>query len=148
MNFIGGNMKQKWKPTQYVEISIHEIFAFQDKLDAVKDNPDKVWEVVDDFFWEAENQLELSPGFLKALGELTEDDFVPITLNKIDELFDDEDFDVNYNTASDYVNYVLYIRNKKNNQLNDNIYQKNISSELKPIKDPKNDIPFTPRHDF
>lgn len=141
-------MKQKWKPTQYVEISIHEIFAFQDKLDAVKDNPDKVWEVVDDFFWEAENQLELSPGFLKALGELTEDDFVPITLDKIDELFDDEDFDVNYNTASDYVNYVLYIRNKKNNQLNDNIYQKNISPESKPIKDPKNDIPFTPRHDF
>lgn len=149
MNFIDDNMKQKWKPTQYVEISIHEIFAFQDKLDAVKDNPDKVWEVVDDFFWEAENQLELSPSFLKALGELTEDDFVPLKIDNIDELFDDDDdYESNYATAQDYVNYVLYIRNKKNNQLNSNIYQKNISSESKPIKDLKNDIPFTPRHDF
>lgn len=149
MNFIDDNMKQKWKPTQYVEISIHEIFAFQDKLDAVKDNPDKVWEVVDDFFWEAENQLELSPGFLKELMGLTEDDFVSLKIDNIDELFDDDDdYENNYATAQDYVNYVLYIRNKKNNQLNDSIYQKNISSESKPIKDLKNDIPFTPRHDF
>ena len=50
--------------------------------------------------------------------------------------------------GQDYVNYGLYIHNKKNNQLNSNIYQKNISSESKPIKDLKNDIPFTPRHDF
>lgn len=149
MNLIGDNMKQKWKPTQYVEISIHEIFAFQDKLDAVRDNPEKVWEVVDDFFWEVENQLELSPSLLKELMGLTEDDFVPLKIDNIDELFDDDDdYESNYATAQDYVNYVLYIRNKKNNQLNNNIYQKNISSESKPIKDPKNDIPFTPRHDF
>ena len=147
MNFIGDNMKQKWKPIQYVEISIHEIFAFQDKLDAVKDNPDKVWEVVDDFFCKAENQLELSPGFLK-MG-LTKDDFVPLKIDNIDKLFDDDDdYESNYATAQDYVNYILYIRNKKNNQLNNNIYQKNTSSESEPIKDPKNDIPFTPRHDF
>ena len=147
MNFIGDNMKQKWKPIQYVEISIHEIFAFQDKLDAVKDNPEKVWEVVDDFFWKAENQLELSPGFLK-MG-LTKDDFVPLKIDNIDELFDDDDdYESNYATAQDYVNYILYTRNKKNNQLNNNIYQKNTSSESEPIKDPKNDIPFTPRHDF
>ena len=141
-------MKQKWKPMQFIEISMHEIFAFQDKLDAVKDDPEKVWDVVDDFFMECEGQLEVSPQLLKELSEFTEDDFVPISLEKIDDLFDDEDFEQNYLTARDYVNYVLYVRNKKNNQLNDNIYQKNISSEPKPIKDPKNDIPFTPRHDF
>lgn len=141
-------MEQKWKPIQFVEISMHEIFAFQDKLDAVKDNPEKVWDVVDDFFMECESQLEVSPQLLKELSELTEDDFVPISLEKIDDLFDDEDFEQNYLTARDYVNYVLYIRNEKNNQLNDNIYQKNILSKSKPIKDPKNDIPFVPRHDF
>ena len=42
-----------------------EIFAFQDKLDAVRDEPEKVWQVVDAFFDEAENQLELSPKFLR-----------------------------------------------------------------------------------
>ena len=58
-------MKQKWKPTQFVEISMYEIFCFQDKLDAVKDDPKKVWDIVDSFFMEVENQLEMSPGFLK-----------------------------------------------------------------------------------
>jgi hypothetical protein len=88
-------MKQKWKPMQFVEISMHEIFAFQDKLDAVQDNPEKVWQVVDDFFWEVENQLELDPNFIKELHELDlESDFVE--LKEIENLFDDnvEDYSV------------------------------------------------------
>lgn len=107
-------MKQKWKPTQYVELSIYEIFCFQDKIDAVKDNPEEVWKVIDDFFWEIENQLELSPNFIKELQELDlEKDFVPLEIEEIDDLFDDDDdFESNYATAQDYVNYVLYIRNK------------------------------------
>ena len=129
-------MKQKWKPMQFVEISMHEIFAFQDKLDAVKDDPEKVWDVVDDFFMECEGQLEVSPQLLKELSKLTEDDFVPISLEKIDDLFDDEDFEQNYLTARDYVNYVLYLRKKENKE--------KLESDLKL----KEDIPFIPRHDF
>lgn len=125
-------MKQKWKPTQYVEISIDEIFCFQDKLDAVKDDPEKVWDVVDNFFMEAENQLELSPGFLKELQELDlEKDFVPLSIDDIEDLFDDDDFDANYQTAQDYVNYVMYLRDKDALKIEE-----------------KYDIPFVPRHHF
>ena len=110
MNFISDNMKQKWKSTQYVEISMHEIFAFQDRLNAVRDDPEKVWDVVDDFFMECENQLELSPNFLKELQEIDDSDSVPISLGEIDELFEDEDYESNCITAQDYVNYILYVK--------------------------------------
>ena len=84
------NMKQEWGKTQFVKISIDEIFAFQDKLDAVKNDPEKVWQVVDEFFWEAENQLELSPRFLRELQKIDlEEDSIPI--EDADELLDNED---------------------------------------------------------
>ena len=138
-------MKQKWKPMQFVEISMHEIFAFQDKLDAVQDNPEKVWDVVDDFFMECENQLELSPGFIKELHDYDlEKDFVPLSLSDIDDLFDDDDFSHSYITASDYVNYVLYLRDKNEQECLDN----NHLDTKKGIKKFREDIPFTPRHDF
>lgn len=90
-------MKQKWKKMQFVEISMDEIFCFQDKLDNVKDNPKEVWNVVDSFFMEAENQLELSPGFIKSLQEAKLDgDFVELDLDKLEDLFpedmEEEDF--------------------------------------------------------
>ena len=141
MNFISDNMKQKWKSTQYVEIPMHEIFAFQDKLDAVKDDPEKVWDVVDDFFMECENQLELSPNFLKELQEIDDTDFVPISLEKIDELFEDEDYESNYITAQDYVNYVLYVKNQSD-EIDTRL------EDLKRVKKFREDIPFVPRHDF
>ena len=125
-NYRCESMKQKWKPMQFVEISMHEIFAFQDKLDAVKDDPEKVWDVVDDFFMECENQLELSPGFIKELSNIKlEDDFVPLSIETIDDLYNDEDFEQNYFTAQDYVNYVF------------------TKADVK-----RYDIPFSPRHDF
>lgn len=116
-------MRQKWKKTQYIEISIDELFCFQDKLNAVKDDPEKVWEVVDAFFWEVENQLELDPDFIKELQTVDIDtDFTSI--DDIDVLF--EDFEnPQERTAQDYVNYVIAKSNKK-----------------------RYDIPFTPRHDF
>ena len=129
-------MKQKWKPIQFVEISMHEIFAFQDKLDAVKDNPEKVWDVVDDFFMECEGQLEVSPQLLKELSELTEDDFVPISVEKIDDLFDDEDFEANLITARDYVNYILYCQEKQQDK------------EKTDFEKFQEDIPFSPRLHF
>ena len=101
-------MKQKWKEMQFVEISMHEIFCLQDRLDSVKDCPEKVWDIFDDFLMECENQLEMDPGFIKALQELDlEKDFVLLkNLDDYDELCEQED-DPNYLTAKDYVNYIL-----------------------------------------
>lgn len=141
MNLMGDNMKQKWKPTQYVEISIHEIFAFQDRLDAVRDDPEKVWDVVDDFFMECENQLELSPNFLKELQEIDDSDSVPISLGKIDELLEDEDCESNCITAQDYVNYILYVKNQSD-EIDIRL------EDFKRVKKFREDIPFVPRHDF
>ena len=141
MNLISDNMEQKWKSTQYVEISMHEIFAFQDRLNAVRDDPEKVWDVVDDFFMECENQLELSPNFLKELQEIDDSDSVPISLGEIDELFEDEDYESNCITAQDYVNYILYVKNQSD--------EIDISLEdFKRVKKFREDIPFVPRHDF
>ena len=134
-------MEQKWKPTQYVEISIHEIFAFQDRLDAVRDDPEKVWDVVDDFFMECENQLELSPNFLKELQEIDDTDSVPISLGEIDELFEDEDCESNCITAQDYVNYILYVKNQSD-EIDIRL------EDFKRVKKFREDIPFVPRHDF
>ena len=108
---------------QFVEISMHEIFCFQDKLDKVKDDPEKVWEVVDEFFWEAENQLELDPNFIKELNELDlEHDFVSI--NNIDDLFKDE-------CGEDY-----------------NPSHIEVLKSYKEYRKKKEDIPFVPRHNF
>ena len=141
MNFISDNMKQKWKSTQYVEISMHEIFAFQDRLNAVRDDPEKVWDVVDDFFMECENQLELSPNFLKELQEIDDSDSVPISLGEIDELFEDEDYEFNCITAQDYVNYILYVKNQSD-EIDIRL------EDFKRVKKFREDIPFVPRHDF
>lgn len=144
-------MKQKWKPMQFVEISMHEIFAFQDKLDAIKDDPEKVWDVVDSFFMECENQLELSPSFIKELQEIDEGDFVPLSLEKIDELLEDEDFSANYLTACDYVNYVLYLRDKsvkEKPQPDPKLEHIEVYGKDKFNKKMREDIPFVPRHDF
>lgn len=108
-------MRQKWKKMQFVEISMHEIFCFQDKLDAVADDPQKVWDVVDDFFMEVENQLELSPGFIKSLKELDlDEDFVELDLNGLDDLFDDGADDEDYNDYEVLKAYQEYKRNRNN----------------------------------
>ena len=108
-------MRQKWKRMQFVEISMHEIFCFQDKLDAVADDPQKVWDVVDDFFMEVENELELSPGFIKSLKELDlDEDFVELDLSGLDDLFDDDVDDENYNDYEVLKAYQEYKRNRNN----------------------------------
>ena len=107
-------MKQKWKKIQAVEITVDEIFCLQDKLDMVKDDPIKVWEVFDDFLATCESQLEVSPTFLKQLHDVDiEKDFVPLSINELDELLNDCDFDAEHSIAEDYVNYVLAQKNKK-----------------------------------
>ena len=136
-------MRQKWKPTQYIEISVHEIFCFQDKLDAVKNNPEKVWEVVDDFFMECENQLEISPGLLKELEKFNPDDYIPI--KDIDDLFktcnivitDKNDTEAIKKAFEDMIA-----------ELEAQIKDYNVIKEYKSYLKSKEDIPFIPRHDF
>ena len=84
------NIKQQWGKTQFVKISMDEIFAFQDKLDAVRDEPEKVWQVVDAFFDEAENQLELSPRFLTQLQKIDLEES-SISIKNADESLYNED---------------------------------------------------------
>ena len=128
-------MKQKWKSMQFVEISMHEIFAFQDRIDEAKGDADKLFEIFDDFLDECESQLELAPDFLKELHEIDlEKDFVPLTIKEIDELFEDDDGENCCNVAEDYVNYVLYHKGKVHG------YTDRIKSEY--------DIPFRPRLNF
>ena len=113
-------MRQKWESIQYVEISIHEIFCFQDKLDAAGNDPEKLWDIIDDFFSQAENELELNPNFIRDLKDADIDtDFIEI--EDVNDVFEEQ----HERTAQDYVNYVLAQAKKK-----------------------RYDIPFTPRHDF
>lgn len=122
-------MRQKWKKTQAVEITIDEIFCLQDKLDMVRDKPEEVWNVIDDFLAICESQLELSPTFLKQLHDVDiDDDFVPLSTEEIEELFEDDDGEGCYNVAEDYVNYVLALRKKQEKK--------------------KYDIPFQPTLNF
>lgn len=141
-------MKQKWKSTQYVELSIDEIFCFMDKLNAVQDDPQKVWDVVDNLLWEMESQLELSPNFLKELAELDlNKDFVEVDINNLEDLFsDDDDFENNYATAQDYVNYVLYMQNKEKTVSDNKL--KHIEAATETVSKDKYDIPFMPRLNF
>lgn len=123
-------MRQKWKKTQVVEITIDEIFCLQDKLDMVRDKPEEVWNVIDDFLAICESQLELSPTFLKQLHEVNiDDDFIPLSEEDINELFEDDDGEQCYNVAEAYVNYIL---NKK----------------TKIDEKEKYDIPFQPTLNF
>jgi hypothetical protein len=59
----------------------------------VKDDPNKVWDVVDDFFMEVENQLELDPDFIKELSELSSDEnyvLLNLDVKELDDLFEEE----------------------------------------------------------
>ena len=69
---------------------MHEIFAWQDKLDAIEDEPEKAWELFNDFLNECEDQLELNPEFIKQLDEAMDEDCMPLNMEYETNLFDDE----------------------------------------------------------
>lgn len=78
-------MKQKWKETQYIEISMDELFVWWDWLDSLKDTPEKAFDLFTKFLEECEDQLEYSPEFLE---KFKEEEFVPV--KDYEDLFDDE----------------------------------------------------------
>ena len=77
-------MKQKWKETQYIEISMEELFVWWDWLDSFKDTPEKAFDLFTKFLEECEDQLEYSS---EVLEEYKEEEYIPV--ENINDLFDD-----------------------------------------------------------
>ena len=136
-------MKQKWKPMQFVEISMHEIFAFQDRLDAVKDDPEKVWEIVDDFFADCENQLEINPGLLRELQNMDLDSYVEV--KDIDDLFNDCNIIIKNKNDTESIQEAFC---DMLCELKDQAQKNKVVKEYKCYIKDVTDIPFMPRHDF
>lgn len=92
-------MRNKWQEEQFVEISVSELFTWWDWLDSLKDEPEKAFDLFTKFLEACEDQLELSPRFIEELEKTKDEDFVSI--DNIDDLFDDEDMDDDFNFAND-----------------------------------------------
>lgn len=79
-------MRQQWMKTQFIIMSMDEMFCWWDRLDALKDTPEKAFDLFTEFLEECEDQLEYSIDFID---EMNNDSFVPIDVDNIDDLFDD-----------------------------------------------------------
>ena len=66
-----------------------------------------------------------------------------VNTKDVNELFKDEDFDANYKTAQDYVNYILYVNAK--DKVNDRLQH---IEDIIDVASAIDDIPFSPRHSF
>lgn len=74
---------------QYVVISVDTLFQWWDWLDALENEPEQAFYLFTQFLEACEDELELHPDLIKELDELDRDDFVPIDVEDIDDLFDD-----------------------------------------------------------
>lgn len=78
-------MRQQWMETQFIIISMDEMFCWWDRLDALKDSPEKAFDLFTEFLEECEDQLEWNCDFVDKM----KDDYVPIDIDTIDDLFED-----------------------------------------------------------
>ena len=74
---------------QYVVISVDTLFQWWDWLDALENEPEQAFYLFTQFLEACEDELELHPDVVKELEELDRDDFVPIDVEDLDDLFDD-----------------------------------------------------------
>lgn len=74
---------------QYVVISVDTLFQWWDWLDALENEPEQAFYLFTQFLEACEDELELHPDVIKELDELDRDDFVPIDVEDLDDLFDD-----------------------------------------------------------
>ena len=72
-------MFNKYIKTQYVCISVSELFDWWDRLDS---NPDNAFELFTEFLENAEDTLEVEPG------TVTDEEFVPLKVCCEEDLFD------------------------------------------------------------
>ena len=86
-------MKQKWDKTQYIELTMDELFVWWDWLDSLKDTPEKAFDLFTKFLEQCEDQLELHPDFIKAMEEAEDDEWIHV--KSLDDLFDDEEEEIN-----------------------------------------------------
>ena len=71
-------MFNKYIKTQYVCISVSELFDWWDRLDS---DPDNAFELFTEFLENAEDTLDVKPN-------VVDDDFVPLTVCCEEDLFD------------------------------------------------------------
>lgn len=82
-------MKQKWGKTQYIELTMDELFVWWDWLDSLNDTPEKAFDLFTKFLEQCEDQLEFDPDFIDRMNELEEkDEWVHVDC--LDDLFDDD----------------------------------------------------------
>jgi len=83
-------MNNTWiEGKQYVVISVDTLFQWWDWLDALENEPEQAFYLFTQFLEACEDELELHPDVIKELEELDRDDFVPIHVEDLDDLFDD-----------------------------------------------------------
>lgn len=74
---------------QYILISVDTLFQWWDWLDALENEPEQAFYLFTQFLETCEDELELHPDVIKEMEELDRDEFVPLELKDIDDLFDD-----------------------------------------------------------
>jgi hypothetical protein len=103
-------MRNTWiDGEQYVLISLNTLFQWWDWLDALENEPEQAFYLFQQFLEACEDTLELHPDFIKYMDSLDRDEFIPLEVNDIDDLFDDLDtyttnkeLDVPFNPRFDF----------------------------------------------
>lgn len=82
-------MFNKYIETQHVCISVSELFDWWDRLDALKDTPEKAFDLFTEFLEKAEDELELSDDIKRELEE-NSNEMKILNITGYNDLFDDE----------------------------------------------------------
>lgn len=82
-------MNNMWiEGKQYILISTDTLFQWWDWLDALENEPEQAFYLFTQFLEACEDELELSPDFIREMESISEEDFTPI--KDFDDLFDDK----------------------------------------------------------
>ena len=71
-------MFNKYIETQHVCISVSEVFDWWDRLDALKDTPEKAFDLFKEFLEQAEDTLDIDPKIFE--DDLSRDEYVKVDL--------------------------------------------------------------------
>lgn len=78
-------MFNKYIETQHVCISVSEVFDWWDRLDALKDTPEKAFDLFTEFLEKAEDELEIDDDTIKEILDNDES----LEVNSYHDLFED-----------------------------------------------------------
>ena len=71
-------MFNKYIETQHVCISVSEVFDWWDRLDALKDTPEKAFDLFTEFLEQAEDTLDIDPKIFE--DDVSRDEYVKVDL--------------------------------------------------------------------